>query len=331
MPAPRTISLGCSRYDHTDALLQGAIPVGEFTMRPEPSTDIAELFERVMRGQEFDVAELGFTFFARSMDLRDPPFYALPVFLLRKFQHSTTFINSASGIRTPSDLAGKTVGEFALFGHDMGVWPKGIFRDDYGLDPAECKWIVGGVTRPMPPLDFVPLRRPPGVSVEAVPVDGALGPMLESGEVSALISAQPPEGISTGSSLVRRLFPDYRVVEADYHARTGIFPIMHLVVAKRELIDHHPGLARALFTAFDGAKAAAIARYRAEEPAPEGGPWFTQLLDADGRLADDGRWNYGVSANRNAVDTFLRYHFEQGLSDRLLTSDDIYPAELLDT
>jgi 4,5-dihydroxyphthalate decarboxylase len=130
---------------------------------------------------------------------------------------------------------------------------------------------------------------------------------------------------------VRRLFSDYRVVEAEYYARTGIFPIMHLVVAKRELIDHNPGLAQALFMAFDDAKAAAIAKYRAEGPAHDGGPWFTQLLDADGRLADDGRWNYGVNANRNAVDTFLRYHFEQGLSDRQLTSDDIYPAELLDT
>ena len=326
-----TLSLGCNNYDHTDALLRGGVTVDGFTMKAGASPDVSRLFEGVLLHQEFDVAELGFTFFARSMNQEHPPFYALPVFLVRKFQHSTTFINRHSGIRTPADLAGKTVGEFALYGHDMGVWPKGIFADEYGFDPAESKWIIGGVTHPMPPMNFVPGRHPQGVSVERVPEGAALGPMLERGEVSALISALPPEGVDTESSDIQRLFPDYAPLEAEYYARTGIFPMMHLVVVKRDLVDQHPGLARALFTAFDDAKAAAFAKYRAGKREGDATPWFAQLLDADGNPADDGRWDYGVRANRSAVDAFLRYHFEQGLSDHLLTSEDIFPEELLDT
>lgn len=105
MSGLHTLTFGCTPYDHTAALLDGTITVDGYTVRAEPSVDIPRLFERVVRDREFDVAELGFTVFARSMNFQDPPFYALPVFLVRKFQHSTTYIHAASGIATPADLA----------------------------------------------------------------------------------------------------------------------------------------------------------------------------------------------------------------------------------
>ncbi|HWO65125.1 MAG TPA: 4,5-dihydroxyphthalate decarboxylase [Umezawaea sp.] len=328
---PRAISLSCQRYDHTAALLDGRVDVEGVEFRTEESDDVADLFRRTVERREFDFAELGFTFLLRSMDLEDPPFVGIPVFMMRKFQHSVVYVNEASGITEPSGLAGATIGEFAVYGHDMGIWPKGILADEHGFAPERSRWLVGGTDEPMAPMDFVPQRHPDAVDVRHIGDGDALGPMLEAGRIDALISAVPPAAVLRGDPGVRRLFADADDLEADYHRRTGIFPIMHLVVARRELVDATPGLATAVYEAFGTSKALAEQAYRADRSPEPPTPWFTQLLDRDGRLADDGRNDYGIAANRAALDTFLRYHHEQGLSDRQLRCEDIFAAELLDS
>lgn len=329
MSDPMPISVSCLLYDHTAALLEGRTDVEGVELRTETSHDVADLFRRMVERRELDVAELGFTFLLRSMDLEDPPFVGIPVFLMRKFQHSVIYVNAASGITEPSDLAGATIGEFAVYGHDMGIWPKGILADEHGFAPELSRWLVGGTNEPMAPMDFVPQRHPDGVHVRHIGGSAALGPMLEAGEIDALISADPPAAVLRGDPRVRPLFADADELEADYHRRTGIFPMMHLVVARRELIAANPGLATAIYRAFAASKSLAEEAYRANRVPEARTPWFTQLLDHDGRLADDGRNDCGIAANRAAVDTFLRYHHEQGLSNRRLRCEDVFATELL--
>lgn len=204
---------------------------------------VSDIFEGMVRDRAFDVAELGLTFYLRTLDLEDPPFVALPVFLARQFRHSAIFVNTASGIERPQDLAGRTIGEFATYGHDAGVWAKGILSDEFGVTPEQSRWVVGGFDWPMAPFDFVPQPHPANVDVTWAPEGKALGPMLEAGEVDAFISADAPRCVLDGSPKVARLFPDYVPVERDYYRRTGIHPIMHTVVVRKELLDRHPGLA----------------------------------------------------------------------------------------
>ncbi|MCS7477882.1 4,5-dihydroxyphthalate decarboxylase [Umezawaea endophytica] len=329
MSDPITLSLSCQLYDHTAALLEGRVDVEGVEFRTETSHDVADLFRRVVERRELDVAELGFTFLLRSLDLEDPPYVGIPVFLMRKFQHSVVYVNEASGITGPSDLAGATIGEFAVYGHDMGIWPKGILADEHGFAPEHSRWLIGGTNEPMAPMDFVPQRHPDGVDVRHIGGADALGSMLETGEIDALISAVPPAAVLRGDPGVRRLFPDADDREADYHRRTGIFPIMHLLVVRRELVDANPGLATAVYRAFTASKALAEQAYRSDRTPEPPTPWFTQLLDRDGGLAEDGRNDHGIAANRAAVDAFLRYHHEQGLSNRLLRCEDVFAAELL--
>ncbi|WNV87187.1 4,5-dihydroxyphthalate decarboxylase [Umezawaea sp. Da 62-37] len=332
MADPITISLGCMLYDHTEALLGGGVDVAGVELRAEPSHDVADLFRRVVERRGPDVAELGFTFLLRSMDLDDPPLVGIPVFMMRKFQHSVIYVNEASGITAPADLAGATIGEFAVYGHDMGIWPKGILADEHGFAPERSRWLIGGTDEPMAPMDFVPQRHPDSVDVRHIGGGAALGPMLEEGRIDALISAVPPAAVLRGDRGVRRLFADADEREADYHRRTGIFPIMHVVVVRRDLLDANPGLATALYRAFGESKAVAEQAYRAGRTAEPSAPWhFAQLLDRRGVLVDDGRHEHGIAANRAAIDTFLRYHHEQGLSDRRLRCEDVFAAELLDT
>jgi len=143
-----------------------------------------------------------------------------------------------------------------------------------------------------------------------------------------------PKCVLEKSPKVKRLFVDYEAVERDYYRRTGIFPIMHTVVVRRELATQHPDLIRAVYQGFCDAKDAVREQYTQGlifNNMATMLPWFSQLIDEDRSLLGDDWWPYGLAANRKAVDTFLRYHYEQGLSKRRLTCEDIFVPELLGT
>jgi hypothetical protein len=129
------ITMACWNYDRTRGLMDGTVkPEGvDLTYK---TAFVAEIFERMVRDKEFEVSELGLTFYLRSLELENPPFIAIPVFPLRFFRHAAVFVNTESGITSPKDLVGKKVGELLCYGHDSGVWSKGIFKDDYGVPTA---------------------------------------------------------------------------------------------------------------------------------------------------------------------------------------------------
>jgi ABC-type nitrate/sulfonate/bicarbonate transport system substrate-binding protein len=321
-------------YDRTAALADGRVAIDGVDATFHSARIVAEIFERMIRGRAFDVSELGMTYFLRTMEADDPPFVALPVFPNRCFRHSAIYINKASGIERPEDLAGKTVGELALYGHDAGVMPKGILSDEYGVTPDQCRWIVGGIDFPLQPVDFVPQPHPAGVEVAWAAKDDDLGRKLEAGEIDALISADVPECVLRNSPQVGRLFEDYEAVERAYFRRTGIFPIMHTVVVRRDLAAAHPEVVRAVYQGFCDAKRVAAEQYVEAMTFNNMAtmiPWFSKLLEEDRSLLGEDWWPYGMQANRNAVDAILRYHHEQGLTRRRLTCEDIFVPELLET
>ena len=161
-----------------------------------------------------------------------------------------------------------------------------------------------------------------------------LGDMLERGEIDALIAADCPRAVLEGSPKVGRLFEDYEPVERDYYRRTGVFPIMHAVAVRGELALEQPETMRAVYRAFCDAKDAA------EQQLVKGMtfnnmtvmvPWMSELLAENMALLGRDWWPYGVGANRNALDAYLRYYFEQGLSTRRLAIEDVFIPALLDT
>ena len=328
------LRVGVYPYEHVRALFDGTVTVDGVHASFTGARIVTEIFKAMIVDHAFDVAELGWTYYLRTLDLDDPPFLALPIFPNRQFRHSAIYVNTASGITDPRDLAGRTVGEFATYGHDAGFWPKGILADDFGLVPQQSRWVIGGLDFPMDPVDFIPFLHPADVDVARAPEGRELGQMLDAGEIDALISADVPRCVLDGSPRVGRLFGDYEAVERDYYRRTGIFPAMHTVVIRRDLLTRQPGLARAVYEAFGRAKDVTADRYRAQRvfnnmdlPVP----WFSRLLDDDRALLGDDWWPYGVAANRTMVDTLLRYHHEQGLSARRLTCEEVFVPDLLDT
>jgi hypothetical protein len=327
------LKIGCFQYDTTRSLFDGSVAVAGADTEMRTAATLPEIFERMIRGQEFDVAELGLTFYLRMLEA-GTPLVALPVFPNRVFRHSCVFVNTSSGITSPADLAGKTIGEFGTYGQDSGVWAKGVLMDEYGFKPEQSRWVIGGLEHPSEPFDFIPHPHPAEVDVTLVPPGKTLSAMLDSGEIDALFSANVPQCVLDGSPDVTRLFPDFEPLERDYHRRTGIFPIMHTVVARQDLLDDRPDLARNVYDAFTEAKDAAAERYRRNRRLYEVQtmvPWMNNLVDRNLEQFPEDWWPYGISANRATLDANLRYHFEQGLTKRRWQIEEIFTPDLLDT
>ena len=320
-------------YDRTRALADGTIKIDGVDASFHSARIVPEIFERMIRQRAFDVSELGMTYFLRAMEV-NPEFLAIPVFPNRAFRHSAIYVNKASGIRRAEDLAGKTIGELALYGHDAGVMPKGMLSDDYGVTPDQCRWIVGGIDFPMKPVDFVPQPHPADVEVSWAAPDDDLGRKLEAGEIDALISADIPECVLQRSPKVGRLFEDYEAAEREYYRRTGIFPIMHTVVVRKQLADEHPEVVNAVYRGFCAAKDATMEQFVRGMTFNNMAmmvPWLTKRIEEDRDVLGKNWWPYGIEANRTALDAILRYHHEQGLTRRRFTVEDLFVPYLLGT
>ncbi|MUL77127.1 4,5-dihydroxyphthalate decarboxylase [Mycolicibacterium sp. CBMA 226] len=311
----------CLQYDTTRALFDGSVSVDGFDTQMCTASTVPEIFARMMRDREFDVAELGLTFYLRALESApgELPYVAIPVFPNRVFRHSCIFTSVASGIESPEDLVDRRIGEFGVYGQDSGVWAKGILSDDFGFQPQRNRWVIGGLDHPGAPFDFIPHPHPDNVEVSAAPPDTSLGAMLEAGEIDALFTANVPQCVLDGSTRVRRLFSDYEAVERAYHRRTGVFPIMHTVVISRRVLADDPAVAARVYDAFAKSKQVAVERYRNSRrlyAVHTMVPWMNALLERNDTEFGDDWWPYGLDENRTALDTFLRYHFEQGLSAR---------------
>lgn len=333
MAASLKLSLACWTYDRTRALIDGSVQPDGIALAVQSAQQVGEIMERVITTRDFDVAELGFTYYLRSLELMDAPFIAIPVFPNRIFRHAAIFVNRASGIASPADLRGRKVGELHRYGHDAGIWAKGVLSDEYAVPADSMTHYVGGLDQPASKPDWAPFDPPAKPDIHALGPGQTLDAMLEAGEIDALFTAWVPPSFRQGSPNVARLFPDYERVERDYFRRTGIFPIMHTVVIRRAVYERNRWIARALVAAFQQAKDQATRHYRMAETffgAPFMVPWLAAHLEENRALMGDDGWPYGIAANRKTLDAYLRYHFEQGLSKRRFAVEDIFAPETLD-
>lgn len=318
------LSFACETYGHVQALADGRVkPEGIALTRIHLTP--SETLPRLVRDREFDVAEMGLTFYLGMLARGDAPYVALPVFPSRSFRHSAIYVRADSPVERPEDLAGKRFGEAYTYGHDGGLWAKGLLADEYGVQPSASRWVVGGVDAPMPRWDWVPFAPPPGLEVEYLDGRGTLSELLASGEIDALVSANPPAGLAGGG--VRRIFSDTESVERAYFARTGVFPIMHAIAVRRSLYEQHPWIAASLYAAFVEAKAVVDRLYAYWEGTLHRLlmiPWVTELRRKNRELFGADCWPYGVEPNRKALETAVRYHVEQGLSPREIAVEDLF-------
>jgi NMT1/THI5 like len=326
------LDFACGSYDRTRALLDGTVQPEGIDLTGVPIDPPEEVFWRMLMHREFDLAEMSLGSYVAGRARGDFPFIAIPAFVSRMFRHSAAYVNVSAGIRQPEDLKGKRVGvpEYQM---TATVWLRGILQDEHGVRPRDVRWVAGGQEHPGR-REKVALALPPDVRLERIAEDRTLSSMLDAGELDALFAARMPSPFVEGSPRVRRLFPNYRALEADYFRRTGIFPIMHLVAIRLDLYERHPWIAQSLFKALVEAKdrcARALYDTRALRVML---PWAVDDLEEVRALMGDDFWPYGLDPrqpNRKVLETFARYAHEQGVAARRVTVDELFAPETVDT
>jgi 4,5-dihydroxyphthalate decarboxylase len=322
------LTMACWNYDRTRALLEERVPIDgvELTYLNLP---VEETFFRMLRHREFEVAELSLSSYTVSLFRENPPFIAIPIFPSRFFRHSCIYVNSGSGIREPKDLIGKRIGnpEYQM---TAPVWIRGIMSDEYGVPVTSATYLSGGEEEPGR-SEKIALSLPPEFRLEAIPSDRTLSQMIETGEIDALYTARAPSTFGNGSGKVRRLFEDYQTVERDYYRKTKIFPTMHIVAIRRDVYEANPWVAQSLCKAFVTAQREADEDLHTTAALKFMLPWLNQHVEETEQLMGRDFWPYGYEANIHPLSTFLRYHYEQGLSKRLLTPKEIFAPESLES
>jgi 4,5-dihydroxyphthalate decarboxylase len=315
------ITIASGDYDRTRALKDGSVRV-EGCAVTYANVEPNELFKRNLRNQEFDVSEMSFSTYIVQREQGTAATTAIPVFLSRAFRHSAIFVRTDRGIRTPADLRGKRVGTPEYF-TTMLVWMRGLLSDEFDVRPSDLTWCIGGQEQPVKEPAKVALM--PGIDIATIPADTTLSAMLADGKIDALFAARPPSCFGRAPN-VARLFPDYRTAEQAYYKKTGIYPLMHAVGIRNNLVQQYPGLSMALHEAFLKAKQRALADLERLAAFAITLPWVEAEYRATQAVLGPDIWPYGVSENQKTIDTLCRYLHEQGFTKRAMTTDELFAA-----
>lgn len=314
------LSVAMGDYDRTRALLDGRVQIDGvdavcMALSPE------ETFFRAFRGREFDISELSFSSYLVKASRGESPYVALPVFLSRAFRHTSIWVRK-DRIAQPADLKGRRVGvpEYQL---TANVWARALLQDDFGVAPSDIHWIRGGIDTPGRP-EKIGLQLPPGVRLDDAPAGTTISELLDGGEIDAFIAPRPPGGAAQANPQVGWLFDDPTAAAKDYFARTGIFPIMHVVGVRQELVARHPWLPGAVCKAFAQAKALALEALADTSATKVTLPFVEEQLKAARATLGPDFWSYGVAANRRTLEAFVRHHHAQGLSARPMAVDELF-------
>lgn len=317
---------GLSYLDRTAPLESGAVAVAGADLNFVAFRSPGDLFRRQAQNAEFDASEMSLSTFITLTARGDRRFVGLPIFISRNFRHSQVYVHSEAGIDDPAQLAGRDVG---IFEYQMtaGLWIRAFLQHDHGVGSADVRWWEGGLTETHYE-ERLALDLPEAIHVGRIPVDRTLEEMLEAGELAALASVQPPQAFGRPGSPVRRLFADHRAVELDYLARTGLFPIMHLVVLRRDVYERHRWLAMSLVQAFTEAKVQGAARLRAITGLAVGLPWLGASLAEVDRLFGGDAFPYGLARNRPVLEAAVGYAHEQGLTPHRVAVESLFAPEV---
>ena len=319
MAQPLRLNIAIADYGHTRALKSGAVPIEGVEPNFIEVKPIIGAFRRMVRDVEFDVCEMAPTTYMIARAL-GAPFIAIPVVVMRRFHHGGFVVRSDSGIKVPKDLEGKKVGVRA-YSVTTGVWTRGIFVNEYGLDSSKVTWVVDDEEH------VTTLKLPPNV-VHAPP-GKSLADMMESGELQAGFtgnagigrSGSPTGGWSAqaNADLYPELIQNAAQAEADWYRRTGVYPIHGVIVIRTEVLWKHPWVARALYDAFVDAKK----------------PYIEELKSGKGDSADDKKYRglmplvgdplpYGLDANLRSIEAMLTYGLQQNLIPKRMSLDEAF-------
>ena len=310
--AKLNLTLACGAYDLLRPLIEGvAAPAGiDLNVLTMASP---ERHGRMLRHEEFDVCELSLVAYLVALD-QGRTFRAIPVFPHRRFRHGYMVKRMNCGVEKPADLNGKRVGLDTLQ-NSAGLWMRGILQDHYSVDLKTVEWWCQEE-------EDVPFEPAKWMKVRRVPKGKNIDQMLVDGELEAALYPETLPSIKKGSPKVALLFPDAKAAEVDYYEKSGIYPIMHTVVVKQEILEKNPWVARSLQQAFQRSKE--ICYERMKDPRNFTLVWVKETMQEQERIFGPDPWPYNLEGNRKALEAAVRYEYEQGMIKKKIEIEDLF-------
>ena len=281
-----------------------------------------DIFDRASGNQEFDACELSTSEYICQYCAGNRQFIAIPAFPSRAFRHGFIAVNS-NKVKSPKDLEGKKVG-VQLYTMTAAVWQRGHLQHEYGVNLDTIEWVEGKMEGPgshgkpsaLPPL------KPVKITTNTQPK--SLSQLLADGDIDATIGADPPDTLGKVPH-VQRLFPNFKEVEKEYYKKTSIFPVMHLVVLKRDFYEANKFAASSLFEALNESKELARKRMNYTSALRYMLPWLPEAIDDIRETFGEDCWPYGlVEENRKTIAALIDYLHEQSMIEWKPTVDELF-------
>ncbi len=316
------LTLAIGDYDHTRDLASGRVPVqgatlNVLTLPPE------EAFFRFTHFREWEVSEMSMGKYVSLRSQDDDGLAAIPVFPSRVFRHSMIYVRDDGGLERPEQLKGKRIG-VPEWAQTAVIYARGYLSRQAGVPLDSAEWVQAGVNE-AGRVEKVKLKLPPGVRLKPEPAR-SLNDMLLAGDLDAVLSARPPRNLGKG---IRRLFSDYETAEEAYYKETGVFPIMHVIVIRSDVLGRHPWLAMNLYKAFEEAKRRSIERLSDITASHAPFAWLAPSAARMKALFGEDFWPYGLDKNRKTLQAFVDFAFEQGVCHRKLALEELFPKQVL--
>jgi 4,5-dihydroxyphthalate decarboxylase len=321
-----TFTLALAHYDRHVPLFEGRVELAGGALRALPIGQSVTFqgqerrHERMIRDREWDAAEVSLSSYLVAKD-QGSDLTAIPVIPRRLFSQGLWFVRADSDIRDPKELEGRRVG-ISSYQTTLSVLARGDLAHDHAVDCTSITWVTNRA-------DTLNVALPEDVKVEAAPDGRRVSDLLLDGDVAAAILPHPPGSLIGSAGAVRRLYPDSRGAELDYYRRHGYWPVMHLVALRPETVEEHPWFPRALYEAFDHAKALIEEAYL--DPNWSMLAWGRSYLDTERAEFGDDPWCNGVRANETNLRRFMGYSREQGLTSRELDMQELFHPSVLQT
>jgi 4,5-dihydroxyphthalate decarboxylase len=314
------LTLAMDRYDFLQPVLEEKVEAAGLDIE-WITLDSKKRHDRMYHDRAFDACEFSMAGYLIARSRNIDWLQAIPFFPRRMFGHHYCFVRAGSEYRKPADLKGRRIG-IRTFENTLAVMVKGMFAHDYGLAVEDATWVCAN-------NELVGTKPPPTIRIEQLAEGRQLVDLLLAGEIDATVEPALPSSWLAGNQALVRLFPDFQREEQEYFRRTRIFPIMHPIVIKQEVLDRAPWVARSLFDAL--AEAQRIYTQFMRQPHRLSLAWAASYVEDERAFFGGEPYPQGLRANRHDLQTMIGFAREQGLLGRPLTVDELFPAELRDT
>jgi 4,5-dihydroxyphthalate decarboxylase len=324
------LSIGMASNPRTWPILDGKVKADGIDLIPSV-VHPSELFWRQLRFADFDVSEMSFSSLIMAKANGDDRWVGLPIFTTRRFFHTDILVRRNARIETPADLKGRRVG-VPEYQQTAALWARGVLRHEFGVEPKEMEfWMERTPSHShRGATGFAP---PPGVTIHQIPPEKNIGTMMLSGELEAtLLYLVDPNLIDRSTADlwnhpdIKPLFSDPLAEGIRFYRKTGLYPINHGMIIKREIAEKHPWTVLNLLKAFN----------RANDLTNEQRMEHVSYYLAAGLLPREAKQalttpiiRHGIEVNRQVLETAAQYSHEQGLTPRPVKLDEVFAASAM--